>query len=124
MNRRSVGALALIFVALFACGDDEATDPTADEPPEVTIIDAPFSVAVGETVEILYRATDDRGLSLISVSWGTVEAPVELAFPSGREFEDVATYEYSEPDSFLITVSATDSDGQTDRAEVEVDVEP
>ena len=124
MHRRMAAATGLLLLVLSGCGDDEPTSPATDTPPEVIIIDAPFTVGVGETVEVQYRATDDRALSLISVSWGTLDAPVGLVFPSGREFEDVASHQYGEADAYLITVTATDSNGQTGRAEVEVEVQP
>ena len=124
MHWRAVTVAGMLLPVLAGCGDEGPTDPAMDEPPEVVIIDAPFTVGVGASVEVQYRATDDRGLSLISVSWGTLDAPVELVFPSGREFEDVATHQYAEANSYLITVTATDSDGQTGRAQVEVEVEP
>ena len=124
MHWKSAAAVVSLLPILAGCGDDEGTNPTRDEAPEVMIVDAPFSATVGETVEVLYRATDDRELTLISVSWGTLDAPVELVFPSGTDFEDLATHAYSEADSYLVTVTATDSEGQTGRDMVEIDVEP
>lgn len=123
-NWRSAAVVVSLLPVLAGCGDDDGTNPTTDASPEVMIVDAPFSATVGETVEVLYRATDDRELTLISVSWGTLDAPVELVFPSGTDFEDLATHAYPEADSYLVTVTATDSNGQTGRAAVEIDVEP
>ncbi len=123
MKWRPVALLALLFVTPAGCGDDETTGPS-DEPPTVTILSAPFSAGVGETVEVLYRATDDSGLDQISVSWGTFDAPVEIVFPSGAVFEDVASYQYQEPASYLITITAIDTNGERGRAQVEVTVEP
>lgn len=124
MTRKLVAGLALVCVALAGCGDDEATDPTTDEPPEVMIIDAPFSVSVGEPVEVHYVATDDIALEQVTVSWGTFDAPIEIDFVSGTDFEGVASHEYTEPSTYLITVSALDGDGKRGRAQVEVAVEP
>lgn len=124
MEWRPAVLLALLVVAATGCGDDQATDPSTNEPPEVTIVDAPFSVSVGETVEVFYVATDDIGLDQISVAWGTFDAPVEIVFPSGSEFEDVATHQYQEPATYLITVTAIDTDAERSQAQVEVAVEP
>lgn len=124
MKRRPVAAVALLVVVLIGCGADEATDPPTDEPPEVTIVDPPFSAGVGETVEVHYIATDDVGLAQVSVSWGTFDAPIEIVFTSDAEFEGVASHEYAEPGTYLITVTARDTDGKSGRAEIEMTVEP
>lgn len=117
-------SLAAVTVVT-GCGDDGPAGPdqSSPNPPEVAITSVPSSSFVGETVEVSYSVTDDAGLESVSVAWGTFDAPVNLILVSGRHAEGSVSYEYIEAGTFLITVSATDTDGRTASSSVEIVVE-
>lgn len=109
------------LTGLAACDDPSGPDL---EPPSVEITSAPTSVGLGEAVEISYRVTDDGELETISIAWGTIDAPVEVRFPTGRESEGTASHMYADPGTYRITVSATDARGRMGSDFVMTTVEP
>lgn len=122
------GAAALFvltqLVLVASCGDDPSAPDGDSEPPNVEILDAPTSVSRGDAVEISFRATDDTRLSTVSIAWGTIDAPVEIRFPTGRAYESTASYTYADPGTYRVTVSASDERGRSASDFVMTTVEP
>lgn len=115
---------ALTLLALAACGDDGAGPGGGDAPPSASITTAPASGSVGQPVTIGYAAIDDVGLTIVSVGWGTLDAPVEIVPVSGRSATGERSHTYGEAGTYTISVQATDTVGKTgsDSRQIEVSV--
>lgn len=118
-------ALVLILLLAVGCADDSGpSDPgNTDEPPTVSITSAPSSALVGELVTISFVVTDDVELFVVSVGWGTLDAPVEIIMPDGSaSISGDRSLTYGETGSFTITVNATDTSGKmaSDSRQIEI----
>lgn len=108
-KRRGLLRIILMLVLLAACGDG-ASD--VDAPPTIEITMEPEDGLVGTATTIGFAVTDDRGLQVVSVGWGTFGAPVEIFRPSDRTFAATRSHTYAEAGVYAVSVQATDTSGR------------
>jgi hypothetical protein len=113
----------ILLAATAACGDDGPSEPPFDGPPVVTITAAPTMTLVGEEISVSYSATDDVGLSIVSVAWGTTSSAVEIYQVDGTSKSATLTHSYDKAGTYTIGVQATDTSGKTTSATSVIEVQ-
>lgn len=118
-RRRAVPLVLVSVLFLFAAcdGDDPPTGPAAAAdvaPPEIAItVASDDGVAEAEAeVTLEWVASDDVGLSSVSVSWAATGLRQTIR-ASGREDAGSLTHRYGGPGEFTIAVTATDGAGKS-----------
>ena len=119
MNFKTFLSILCVFV-IISCGDDGAPTITINSPENGS------TYAPGDSFTIDMLITDDIGISSVSAQ-STLVAPFSETFadmPTNLPFNLTVPIDSSIPaGEYSITMTATDTDGNTDVAELTVNVQ-